>query len=76
MIFARFFTVELSLWELWTVSGRFSLGSNACKLCQASSRAVLSRIENGLGGNFEGPVELLVGSGTGESGSSIGRAEL
>lgn len=46
-------------------------------VCQASSNAVLSNIENGRGGTLEGPVrELFEGGGTSERGSSIGSAEL
>ena len=68
--------MRVSSYELLVVTYFLLPSSSACNFCQVSSRAVLSKPENGLGENFDGPVELFEGRGTGESGSSMGRAEL
>lgn len=60
--------------DLWFPANLVFLASR--KSCQASSKAMLSLAENGVGGSLSFPVPWLAGGGRGASGSSIGNDEI
>lgn len=60
--------------DLWLAAKLVFLASR--RSCQASSKAMLSLAENGVGGSLSLPVPWLVGGGRGASGSSIGNDEI